>query len=240
MELGAGILNFPCSWKLHCWPSISTAPHPGIYWGKNPHISRRMQFKPVLFKAQVYMDVYNQPTKMAAMQMASGTTTIWLSLEALSVTLLFHFMSVLFFLVSLVRPTVPWHRQLWFHILEFTIWWIQVYHIRFTTSGAKGTSCPKLFENTWRPLVHLSWVTWPTINQPLWPKIGNDYWSSLSHMPALVASKERFYDCYPFPEPGWDGEKWFSKIIDFPFQADKTTHHAHEKIKGSAKFYVHP
>ena len=38
---------------------------------------------------------------------------------------LFLLLPVLFFLVSLVLPTVPWHRQLWIHILEFTIPWIQ-------------------------------------------------------------------------------------------------------------------
>ena len=51
---------------------------------------------------------------------------LWLSSESsLCLTSLFLFMSVWFFLVSLVLPTVPRHRQLWIHILEFTISWIQ-------------------------------------------------------------------------------------------------------------------
>ena len=45
-----------------------------------------MQFKPVLFKAQVYMDVYNQPTQKAAMQMTSGTTRIVTLLGKLSLS----------------------------------------------------------------------------------------------------------------------------------------------------------
>lgn len=45
-----------------------------------------MQFKPMLFKAQVYMDVYNQPTKKAAMQMTSGPTRIVTLLGKLSVS----------------------------------------------------------------------------------------------------------------------------------------------------------
>lgn len=71
-----------------------------------------MHFKPVLFKAQVYTDAYNKPTKMAAMQTASGTIRIVTLLGKLCFASLFLFMSVLFFLVSLVLPTVPWHRQL--------------------------------------------------------------------------------------------------------------------------------
>ena len=109
--------------------------------GKNPPISRHMQFKPELFKAQVYTDAYNQSTKWQRCRRPQEQSELWLSLEnSLCFASLFLLMSVLFFLVSLVLPTVPWHRQLWIHILELTIWWIQVSHIRFTTSGAKGTS----------------------------------------------------------------------------------------------------
>lgn len=43
-----------------------------------------MHFKPVLFKAQVYTDAYNKPTKMAAMQTASGTIRIVTLLGKLS------------------------------------------------------------------------------------------------------------------------------------------------------------
>ena len=62
---------------------------------------------------------------------------LWLSLESsLCLTSLFLFMSVWLFLVSLVLPAVPWHRQLWIHILEFTISWIQAILIPASASSS--------------------------------------------------------------------------------------------------------
>ena len=64
-----------------------------------------MQFKPVLFKAQVYMDVYNQPTQKAAMQMTSGTTRIVTLLGKLSLFCISVAPYVSFILSSQLSPT---------------------------------------------------------------------------------------------------------------------------------------
>ena len=145
--------RFSLQLKTSLLTSISTAPHPGIYWGKNPPISRHMQFKPELFKAQVYTDAYNQSTKWQRCRRPREQSELWLSSEnSLCFASLFLLMSVWFFLVSLVLPTVPWHRQLWIHILEFTIWWIQ-----FPISGLPpvvlkkplSPNCLKKLEEPW-------------------------------------------------------------------------------------------
>ena len=56
------------SWLLHICGSVSTVLHPWVqltgnhavhysiyYWKKNPHLSGPTQFKPVLFKGQMYI-----------------------------------------------------------------------------------------------------------------------------------------------------------------------------------------
>lgn len=138
---------------------------------------------PISEKKKKYIDTYNQTAKKAQMQMASGTTEIVtllensLHLSSLCLTLC-QFYS---FKLAYSCQQRPWRRQLWIHIFA-----------RFTTSGGKGSSEPKLFEKLGKALIGLPWVIWLTINQLVWTEIGNYYWSSLSHMPTLVAKREGF------------------------------------------------
>lgn len=166
----------------------------------------KAQFRLVNQKKK-YIDTYNQTAKKSQMQMVSGTTEIVTLLEnsfhlsSLCLTSC-HFYS---FKLAYSCQQGPWHRQLWIHIFA-----------RFTASGAKESSEPKLFEKLGKALTGLPWVIWLMVNQLVWTDIGNYYWSSLSHMPTVVA-KRGILGLLAIIRTRLRREKWFSKIMDFLF-----------------------
>ena len=119
--------RFSLQLKTSLLTSISTAPHPGIYWEKEIHIQVGTCSSSLCCSKLKYIWMYIiNPPKRQRCRWPQEQPELWLSLESsLCLTSLFLFMSVWLFLVSLVLPAVPWHRQLWIHILEFTISWIQ-------------------------------------------------------------------------------------------------------------------
>lgn len=65
-------------------------------------------------------------------------------------------------------------------------------------------------------------------------------WATTPTLVAKGGGGAEFYDFYSFSRPGQGGEKWFSKLMDFLFQADETTHHALEKREGvQSSMYIH-
>lgn len=90
----------------------------------------------------------------------------------------------------------PWPSQPWIHILGIWKNWVKT--------------------SDWPLLSHMA-----NHNQSLQPEIENYYWSSLGHMPTLRAWREECFDCWTLLGLGRGVEKYFSKIMDSLFKADK-------------------